>query len=293
MRLWLGMGVALGLFAQAAAAQTQSQAGAPSNPFLGSVPKGTATAERLALSAKDAVQRALQNNLGLLLQEESEATAHGARWQALADLLPNVNGSLTARRQIINLQAFGFPANPPRVGPFNLYDARVFLSQPVLDLAALDEHRAASLNEQAAKYGVRTARDLVVLVTVNLYLEAVAQSSRVEMVHAQLQTAEELLKQAQDLKAAGLVASLDVVRAQVQRETQRQRSISAENAYRMRELQLRLLEIVLSGERFREGEAAARAYDRRSGRTTAHPYRQDPVFAARAAIGRRIDLACP
>src|SRR5262245_23503712 len=201
MRLWLGMGVALGLFGQAAAAQTQSQAGAPSNPFLGSVPKGTATAEPLALSAKDAVQRALQNNLGLLLQEESEATAHGERWRALADLLPNVSGSLLARRQIINLQAFGFPANPPRVGPFNIYDARVFLSQPVVDLAAFNEDRAASLNEKAAKYGIRTARDLVVLVTVNLYLEAVAQSSRVEMVHAQLQTAEELLKQAQDLKA--------------------------------------------------------------------------------------------
>src|SRR5215467_5541637 len=208
----------LGMSGRDGFAQTQAP-GAPANPFLGSIPKGTVTAAPLPLSAKDAVQKALQNNLGLLLQEEAETAAHGARWQALADLLPNVSGALAARRQVINLQAFGFPANPPLVGPFNIYDARVFLSQPVLDLAAINEGRAASAKEKAAKYTVKNARDLVVLVTVNLYLEAVAESARIETVHAQLQTAEELLKQAQDLKASGVIASLDVIRAQVQVQT--------------------------------------------------------------------------
>jgi outer membrane protein TolC len=218
-------------------AQTQAP-GTPSNPFLGSIPKGTLTTTPMPLTARDAVQRALQNNLGLLLQEEAETTAHGARWRALSDLLPNVSGALAARRQIINLQAFGFQVSPPLVGPFNIYDARLFLSQPILDLAAINEARAASANEKAAKYNVRNARDLVVLVTVNLYLEAVAESARVEMVHAQLQTAEELLKQAQHLKASGMVASLDVVRAQVQVQTQRQRSIAAENDFEKAKLQL-------------------------------------------------------
>jgi hypothetical protein len=57
------------------------------------VPQGTATAEPLALSFKDTLDRALQFNLGLLLQEESRKAAHGARWEALADLLPNFRGS--------------------------------------------------------------------------------------------------------------------------------------------------------------------------------------------------------
>src|SRR5215471_6182995 len=236
------MAVLLNGGARGAFAQTQAP-GAPPNQFLGSVPKGTATTTPMPLSAKDAVQRALQNNLGLLLQEEAETTAHGARWQALSDLLPNVSGSLGARRQIINLEAFGFDPktfglSSPLVGPFPIYDARVFLSAPVVDLAALNESRAASANERAAKYNVKNARDLVVLVTVNLYLEAVAQSARIETVHAQLQTAEELLKQAQDLKASGVVASLDVVRAQVQVQTQRQRSIAAENDFEKAKLQI-------------------------------------------------------
>jgi outer membrane protein TolC len=207
-------------------------------PFFGSVPKGPPTSEPLALTVKDAVQRALQSNLGLLLQEENAATANGARWRALADLLPNVSGSLAARRQVLNLEAFGFPAPNPIVGPFNVFDARVGLSQPVIDLAAINESRAADARLKAEKYGIRTARDLVVLVTVNLYLETLATNSRVDMVRAQRDTADALFKQAQDLKDAGLVAGIDVLRAQVQVQTQRQRLIAAENDFEKTKLQL-------------------------------------------------------
>jgi outer membrane protein TolC len=210
----------------------------PTSPFLGSVSKGTLTAEPLALSVKDAVQRALQNNLGLLLQEESETSARGARWRALADLLPSVSGSLGSRRQVINLEAYGFPANPSIVGPFNVHDARVYLSQPLVDIAALNDARASALNLQAEKYGVRTARDLVVLVAVNLYLEAVATGSRVEMTRAQQATAEALFTQAEDLKAAGIVAGIDVLRSQVELQTERQRVIAAENDFEKAKLQL-------------------------------------------------------
>jgi len=209
-----------------------------SSPFFGSVPKGAATAEPLPLSVKDAVQRALQNNLGLLLQEESEESARGARWRALADLLPEVSGALGPRRQVINLEAFGFPGPPSIVGPFNVYDARVLLSQPIVDISALNDARAAALRQKAEKYGVKTARDLVVLVAVNLYLESVATASRVDTTRAQQDTAEALFKQAQDLKAAGLVAGIDVLRAQVQLQTQRQRLIAAENDFEKSKLQL-------------------------------------------------------
>jgi len=230
----------LWLLAQSIAPAQPPVQGPPiSSPFMGSVPaSATVTAEPLPLSIKDAVQRALQHNLGLLLAEESAATAHGARWRALADLLPNLSGSLAERRQVLNLEAFGFPAKPPIVGPFNVFDARVNLSQPVVDLAALNDARAASANERAERYGIKDARDLVTLVAVNLYLEAVAQQSRIEMVHAQRDTAEALYKQATDLKGSGLVAGIDVLRAQVQLQVQRQRVIVAENEFEKTKLQV-------------------------------------------------------
>jgi outer membrane protein TolC len=230
--------LALTVWLAASPARAQEARSGPTNPFLGSVPKGTISSEPLQLSVKDAVQRALENNLGLLLQEEAEATARGARWRALADLLPNVSGTLGARRQVINLEAFGFPAKPSIVGPFSVYDTRVSLSQAVVDLEALNDARASAFDQQAAKYGVRTARDLVVLVAVNLYLETVATASRVEMTRAQQETAEALLKQAQDLKNAGLVAGIDVLRAEVQLQTTRQRVIAAENDFEKAKLQL-------------------------------------------------------
>jgi outer membrane protein TolC len=220
------------------AALLAQQAQQPSNPFLGSVSTGTITAEPLKLSAADAVQRALQANLGLLLQEEAATGATGARWRALADLLPNVSAGMRESRQIINLEAYGFPAPDPIVGPFNVFDARVYVSQPVIDLAALNEKHAADARLQAVKYGIRSARDLVVLVALNLYLEAVAAGSRVESARAQQQTADTLLTQAQDLKTSGLVAGIDVLRAQVQSQTQRQRVIAAENEYAKLQLQL-------------------------------------------------------
>lgn len=209
-----------------------------SNPFLGGVPKGTATDAPLQLPLKEAVQRALQNNLGLLLQEETATTAHGERWRALSELLPNVSGSLSRTRETINLEAFGFPAKPPLVGPFNVNDARVFLSQPLVDISALADVRASKYNEQAAKYGIKSARDLVVLVAVNLYLETVAAESRVQVTQAQQDTADALLKQAQDLKGSGLVAGIDVLRAQVQVQNARQRVIASENEFEKVKLQL-------------------------------------------------------
>lgn len=221
-------------------AQEAGSGSTSSSPFFGSVPQGTPTSEPLPLTLKDTVSRALQYNLGLLIQEESVNRAHGARWDALADLLPHVSGEVNQTRQVINLAAFGFslPDMPSIVGPFNVFDARVSVSQPVLDLRAIHDARAASLSEHAERLGVRSARDLVTLVAVNLYLEAVAASSRIDVAHAQLETAEALLRQANDLKASGLVAGIDVLRAEVQVQNQRQRVIVAENGFDKAKLQL-------------------------------------------------------
>src|SRR3954467_1404316 len=224
--------------AAAASGQTAQGQGGSTSPFFGSATQGTLSATPINLSVKDAVDRALQFNLGLLLQEEEAKIAHGARWRALAGLLPDISTGITTSRQIINLEAYGFQADPSVIGPFNVFDARVYASQPVLDLRALNDARAASANERAQTLGIRTARDLVTLVAVNLYLEAVAAASRVEATRAQQATAEALSTQAADMKQAGVVAGIDVVRAQVQVQNQRRRTIRAETDSEKAKMQL-------------------------------------------------------
>jgi outer membrane protein TolC len=143
----------ISLLALAAPAAAQT----PNNPVLRQRAAGAATAGSLPLSLKDAVERALKYNLGLLLQEESVKEADGARWRALAGLLPNVSAATSASRQVINLEAYGFPTEPSIIGPFNVFDARVYLSQPIVDLRALNDARAASAKDVREKLGVRSA----------------------------------------------------------------------------------------------------------------------------------------
>ena len=58
------------------------------------------------------------------------------------------------------------------------------------------------------------------------------------MARAQEETAQAMFKQALDLKDSGLVAGIDVLRAEVQLQTQRQRLIAAQNEFEKPKLQL-------------------------------------------------------
>src|SRR5258708_15747900 len=178
---------------------------APSSVFQGGVPTGEATSDELALSLPEAVDRGLHYNLGLILGREDVRAAQGARAEARADLLPQVRAGLLEIRQKINLASFGFggfPGFPEIVGPFNVFDARAFLSQAVLDLKALHHARAASKQLRAAGHEERNTRELVVLACAGLYLQTVAGGSRIGAPPAPLDTAEAPPPPAPDPKAA-------------------------------------------------------------------------------------------
>jgi outer membrane protein TolC len=212
------------------------------SPFGGGVPQGTATAQTLLLTVADVIHRALQNNLGVLLSEQEVSHAGGTRWVALSQLLPNVNAYVTESRQRINLQAFGISPSSfglaNVVGPFNTFDARVTLSQSLVDLRATNETRAENHNVEAARHSYRSARDLVVLVAANAYLQTLAADARTQSARAQLQTSDTLYQQAQDLKQNGIVAGIDVLRAEVRLNGDRQRVTVYQNDFEKARLQL-------------------------------------------------------
>ena len=213
----------------------------PDSPFGGGVPQGTVTSDTLKLTVLDVITRALEHNLGVLLAEESATGASGNRAVVLSELLPHVSGRVSQERRKTNLEAFGFPlrADFPRiVGPFSVFDARVFLTQTVLDMSAVNDLRAADHSVSAARHSARSARDLVVLVAANLYLQTLATGARAETARAQLDTATTLHQQAISLRQGGLVAGIDVVRAEVRLSTERQRVTAATNDFEKSKLQL-------------------------------------------------------
>lgn len=219
----------------------RAQGASSPSPFLRSVPSGPATTHVMSITIGDAIGRALDRNLGLLLAEYRTERARGARWVALSGLLPEVNGQIGERRQVVNLAAFGFPlpaGTPAVVGPFNVFDARVSLTQSVFDAKALNDWRAERHTLAASDFSYKSARDMVVLAAADAYLRALAAAARSESVRAQLRTAEALAAQAADLKTAGIVAGIDVLRAQLQVSTQRQRATAAESEAQKVRLQL-------------------------------------------------------
>jgi outer membrane protein TolC len=215
--------------------------GSTQNPLLGGIPQGQPTSGVLPLSLSEALKRGLSYNLGALLSTQSIRATRGARLLALSQLLPKVTMGLNEMQEQVNLDAFGFQGFPGMkkiVGPFNVFDVRAYVSQTVLDFSALNQYRAANENLRAAQYSDQNTRDLVVYVCANLYLQAVAGSSRIEATRAQVNTAQVLYDLAVDQKAAGVVPGIEVLRAQVELQAQQQRLIVAEDQFAKDKLSL-------------------------------------------------------
>jgi outer membrane protein TolC len=246
-------------------AQTSSSAGSPTsvtveippsvqqNGFTGSVPETKLSPEPLPISFLDAIDRGLKQNLGLLLSEDNTLAARGAKWKELSNLLPNVQAKGLEDVQQTSLSALGLKipiAGFPRVvGPFNYLDARAFLDQSVFNWNYIQKERAAAQSLKAAAYSYKDARELVVLITGNAYLEAIAEAARVETAEAQVKTAQTLYDRSVDQQKAGVSPAIDTLRAQVELQSRQQQLIVARNDFAKQKLALsRIIGLALGQE---------------------------------------------
>src|SRR5260221_11699583 len=213
------------------------------SPFQGSEPEEKVTAGVLQIDYKEAIDRGLRHNLGLLLAGDQTETARGERWKELSEMLPNVSARVQENVQTQSLAALGFnklfpllaapgsnTSSLPRLVPaFNYFDARVSLSQSLFSFKNLERVRAASESVKAAQFSYKDAREIVVLAVGNAYLQSIAASARVETAEAQVKNAQALFEKASDQQKAGLVPAIDALRSQVELQTRQQQLIVARN----------------------------------------------------------------
>jgi outer membrane protein TolC len=202
------------------------------NPYFGGVPAGELSPTPIPLSLKDSVARGLKQNLGGFLATDSVTDARGQKWQALSELLPNVNTDTGFGVRQIDLKAqFGLniPGVPKVIGPFGYFDSRGYLNQTVFDWASIERERSSQAQVKSAEYSYRNARELVVTVIVSNYLLVIADQSEVESARSQRETAAVLFQQTSDQKTAGLAAAVDVLRSQVELQSRQQKLIVAQN----------------------------------------------------------------
>jgi len=209
--------------------------------FTGSATQEKATAEDIPLTMADAIDRSLKYNLGVLLTNQDIRAARGQRLQELSSLLPQATGEVSERIQKINLAAFGFtppPGSPSVVGPFSIFDARTRVTQEVFNWRDVNRVRSAQQQIEAARYSYADAREIVVLVASNLYLRTLADQARQQAAQAQLDTALDVVRQTNDLKQAGVVAAIDVLRARVEEQAGRQRLVATANDFQKSKIAL-------------------------------------------------------
>jgi outer membrane protein TolC len=250
------------LTAQTATSIGSSRASAPltqtsaQNPVLGSVPEAKPMSGVLMLTFREAIERALRQNLAGLLSEYNTITARGKKWEQLSDLLPHVSADVQEVAQKQSLEALGLrgglgPIQFPRViGPFSYFDVRASATQRLFDWKSVQKYRSAVSSEAVSRLDLKDARDLVVLATGNAYLQAIAGAARVETAQAQVDTAEALYQKALAQQQAGVSPAIDTLRAQVQYQTRQQQLIAATNDFAKQKLVLARVIGLASGQEF-------------------------------------------
>jgi outer membrane protein TolC len=183
---------------------------------------------------QDAIQKALQANLSVLVADTKVEEAEGTRMRRLsAALLPRVNAQTYANYQNHDLQAQGLSFSglpiPKMVGPLSNYDFRVYAQQNVVDLASYRGFKASERALDAGKMDYRDARDLIVRAIAALYLNAQSAEARVDAAQSRVTDSSTLYKLAKDKHDAGTATGVDVLRAHVQLDNDRQALLIADN----------------------------------------------------------------
>jgi outer membrane protein TolC len=187
------------------------------------------------LTLRDAIQKALQANLNVLVADTRVEEAEGTRTRRLAAaLLPRVRVQSYANFQNRNLNAFGitFPGVPEVIGPFSNYDFRLYADQNIVDLQSYRGLKASERALDAGKMDYQDARDLIVRAVASLYLNAQSAAARVDAAQSRVTASDVLYKLAKDQHDAGTATGVDVLRSQVQLANDKQALLVARNQYK-------------------------------------------------------------
>ena len=161
-----------------------------------------------------------------------------------------------------------------------MVDFRAYLTQNLVNLNALETYIAARHNFTAQKLTAQDAGDMVVLTVGNAYLVCVADEARITAVNAELKTAKLTFDQAVASHDAGTSPRLDVLRAQVDYQTEQQTLISTTNQ--------------LAKDKIALARAIGLPLDQQFKLTDTAPYKAldnlDPDAAFAAALKTRKDL---
>ena len=192
-----------------------------------------APTQMLRLTLDQAVALALKQNptaqIAILTAAQSEQDKNITR----ADLLPQVNATISDEAQKVNLLAqFGgktpFPGFPKTIGPYQVFSAGPTFGGPVFDLTLWKRYQAARETMSASRANSLSTREQVILLVVSQYIGTLRAVANVQASQSRVELAQALYDQAADLQKEGVGTGIDTLRSNVELQNEKQRLIQAE-----------------------------------------------------------------
>ena len=186
------------------------------------------------VTLSDALRIALSNNSIIRIAQSRLDQTSGQYAQSRAVLLPQVEANAHQAYLTINLVGLGIliPTVPQgKSDPFGSMDARVSLSQDLLNIANREAWKSSRSKQESSLFLLQNAREVVVLDVVATYLQALrAKASRDTLVE-QTSLANDLYKITDDRVRQGVSSKLEANRALQEVNALEQRRQESELAY--------------------------------------------------------------
>ena len=207
--------------------------------FLAASALASGQAQTLPLSLKRAVEIAVapDGNAKVALAQESIQQAQERVVQAKSAFLPNLDTSISDRRQTTNLRAFGINFSAPIPGfslpaisgPFSVLDTRATAQQSVLNFSDREKLKTSKAQLNAVRLDLDSTKTQIGDEVAHDYLACLRADAVVTTSSANVELSQTLLDLAKRQQSAGTGTGIEVTRADVQLANDRQRSIRAQN----------------------------------------------------------------
>ena len=218
------------------------------------------------LNLSRALEIALSNSNTLREAQAKFTQAVGQYEQARSVLLPQVAFAARQSYLTVNLQGIGIdlPNVTGLIGPFGSMDARITLSQDLINIANRRTWQSYSSRRESSRLRVDDAREAITLDVVGAYLQALRARASRDTLTEQTRLANELNQLTVDRFKQGVSSQLDANRAKQQVNALEQLRLEAEQSYVAAKLNLANLLNVNITDNFEVSDEAAYG----SGQTT-------------------------
>lgn len=183
------------------------------------------------LNLQQAVQMALKQNPTVQIAVLNLAESRKESNIALSQLLPQADFNVSDRAIRENIQAaigLTFPGIPEAAGPFQVFQTGATFSAPIFDLSLWRQWQGSKKNINGADAQQLSVREQIVLLVVSQYLTGLRASAEISAAQAEVDLAQALFDQASDMEKHGAATGVDVLRANVELQNEKQQLIIAQ-----------------------------------------------------------------